>query len=36
MHHCKKFFVAPQELFAAMQQKDQKPSFFIKNRGLKG
>jgi hypothetical protein len=35
MHHCKKFFVAPQDLFAAMQQKGQKPYFLIKNRGLR-
>jgi hypothetical protein len=34
MHHCKKFFVASQDLFAAMQQKDQKPHFLIRNRGL--
>jgi hypothetical protein len=36
MHHCKKFFVALQELFAATQQKDQKPHFLIKNSGLRG
>jgi hypothetical protein len=36
MHHCKKFFVALQELFAATQQKGQKPHFLIKNRGLRG
>jgi hypothetical protein len=36
MHHCKKFFIALQELFAAMQQKAQKPHFLIKNRGLGG
>jgi hypothetical protein len=36
MHHCKKNFGALQELFAATQQKDQKPHFLIKNRGLAG
>jgi len=34
MHHSKKFFIAVQELFAATQQKYQKPLFLIKNRGL--
>jgi hypothetical protein len=34
MHHCKKFFIALQELFAATQQKEQKPHYLIKNRGL--
>jgi hypothetical protein len=34
MHHCKKFFIALQELFAATQQKGKKPHFLIKNRGL--
>jgi hypothetical protein len=28
MHHCKKFFVALQDLFAATQQKDQKAPLF--------
>jgi hypothetical protein len=28
MHHSKKFFIAVQDLFAAMQQKHQKPHFF--------
>jgi hypothetical protein len=35
MHHCKKFYVAMQQLFAATQQKDQNPYFLIKNRGLR-
>jgi len=35
MHHSKKFFIAVQDLFAAMQQKYQKPLFLIKNRGLR-
>jgi len=35
MHHCKKFFVALQDLFAAMQQKYQKPHYLIKNMGLR-
>jgi hypothetical protein len=35
MHHCKKFFVALQELFAATQQINQKPLYLIKNRGLR-
>jgi hypothetical protein len=35
MHHCKKFFNALQGLFAAMQQKDQKPHFLIENKGLR-
>jgi hypothetical protein len=34
MHHYKKFFIALQELFAAMQQKYRKPHYLIKNRGL--
>jgi hypothetical protein len=34
MHHCKKIIIAVQDLFAATQQKDQKPLFLIKNRGL--
>jgi hypothetical protein len=34
MHHSKKFFIAAQDLFAATQQKHQKPLFSIKNRGL--
>jgi hypothetical protein len=34
MHHSKKFFIAVQDLFAATQQKDQKPHLLIKNRGL--
>jgi hypothetical protein len=36
MHHSKKFFIALQGLFAATQQKHQKPPFLIKNRGLRG
>jgi hypothetical protein len=36
MHHCKKFFIALQALFAAMQQKVQKPHFLIKNSRLWG
>jgi hypothetical protein len=35
MHHCKKFYVAMQQLFAATQQKGQNPYFLIKNRGLR-
>jgi len=35
MHHCKKFFVALQDLFAATQQISQKPHFYSKNRGLR-
>jgi hypothetical protein len=35
MHHCKKFFIALQEFFAAMQQRDQKPHFLIENKGLR-
>jgi hypothetical protein len=35
MHQSKKFFVPLQVLFAAMQQINQKPSFLIKNRGLR-
>jgi hypothetical protein len=35
MHHCRKFFNLLQELFAALQQKDKKPCFLIKNKGLK-
>jgi hypothetical protein len=35
MHHCKKFFIALQDLFAAMQQKSQKPHFLIKNSRLR-
>ena len=34
MHHCRKFCIALQELFAAMQQKDRKPHYLIKIRGL--
>jgi hypothetical protein len=34
MHHYKKFFIALQELFAAMQQYIRKPYFLIQNRGL--
>jgi hypothetical protein len=34
MHHCRKFFNPLQELFAALQQKDEKPCFLIKNKGL--
>jgi hypothetical protein len=30
MHHSKKFFIAVQELFAAMQQKGLKPHLLIK------
>jgi len=36
MHHSKKFFIALQGLFAATQQKHQKPPFLIKKRGLRG
>ena len=34
MHHYKKFFIAAQELFAAMQQYIRKPHFLIQNSGL--
>jgi hypothetical protein len=36
MLHYKKFFVALQELFAAMQQIEKAPTYLIKNRRLKG
>jgi hypothetical protein len=35
MHHCKKFFIALQELFAAMQQKTQNTYFFNKKHMLR-
>jgi hypothetical protein len=35
MHHCRKFVLALQALFAAMQQKGRKPYFLIKNSGLR-